>query len=159
MATSTAGENYVVQMIGSLYDSIEATYGRLTTRLYRALRPRPVKAAAPMRLRKLCCIPYAVVYIATFLLAVAEIILIIISAEDLGSWEETEIDLNRLILQCIIVIAVILGVIAVTNIHIIARAIITLVFSQRAQLQSCVSKNTVVQSEGYLQVLFSWEKA
>ena len=62
VTTSTGGENSVIQMIGSLYDNIEATYGTLTTRLYRAFRPRPVKSSTPLRLRKLCCIPYAALY-------------------------------------------------------------------------------------------------
>ena len=35
----------MVQIIGSLYDSLEATYGTFATRLYRAFRPRPVKSS------------------------------------------------------------------------------------------------------------------
>ena len=83
MTTSTGGENSVIQMIGSLYDNIEATYGTLTTRLYRAFRPRPVKSSTPLRLRKLCCIPYAALYMFSFVLVLAEIVLIIMSAEGL----------------------------------------------------------------------------
>lgn len=41
MSSTTGGENSVVQMIGSLYDSIENHYGTLATRLYRAFRPKP----------------------------------------------------------------------------------------------------------------------
>ena len=83
VTTSTGGENSVIQMIGSLYDNIEATYGTLTTRLYRAFRPRPVKSSTPLRLRKLCCIPYAALYMFSFVLVLAEIVLIIMSAEGL----------------------------------------------------------------------------
>ena len=41
VGTTTAGESSVVQMIGSLYDAIEADYGVFSTRLYRAFRPKP----------------------------------------------------------------------------------------------------------------------
>ena len=43
VSRSTRGENSVVQMIGSLLDSIEADYGVFATRIYRALRPKPRK--------------------------------------------------------------------------------------------------------------------
>lgn len=39
ISNTTGGEHYVSQMLGSLYDSIEADYGALATRLYRAFRP------------------------------------------------------------------------------------------------------------------------
>ena len=44
MSRSTRGENSVVQMIGSLLDSIEGDYGVVATRLYRAFRPKPSKS-------------------------------------------------------------------------------------------------------------------
>ncbi len=44
VSRSTRGENSVVQMIGSLLDSIEADYGVVATRLYRAFRPKPSKS-------------------------------------------------------------------------------------------------------------------
>ena len=53
----------MVQIIGSLYDSLETTYGTFATRLYRAFRPRPVKSSSASVLRKLCCVPYAYLYI------------------------------------------------------------------------------------------------
>lgn len=43
VSRSTRGENSVVQMIGSLLDSIEADYGVVASRLYRAFRPKPGK--------------------------------------------------------------------------------------------------------------------
>ena len=41
VSTSAGTENSVIQIIGSLYDSLEATYGTFATRLYRAFRPKP----------------------------------------------------------------------------------------------------------------------
>ena len=41
VSTSAGTENSVIQIIGSLYDSLENTYGTFATRLYRAFRPKP----------------------------------------------------------------------------------------------------------------------
>ena len=62
VGTTTAGENAVVQMVGSLYDAIEADYGSLPTRLFRAFRPKPTKSTSPWRWRQLCCLPYFVIF-------------------------------------------------------------------------------------------------
>jgi ankyrin repeat-rich membrane spanning protein len=43
VSSTTGGENSVVQMLGSLYDSIETDYGAFATRLYRAFRPKSGK--------------------------------------------------------------------------------------------------------------------
>ena len=43
VSSTTGGENSVVQMLGSLYDSIENDYGAFPTRLYRAFRPKSGK--------------------------------------------------------------------------------------------------------------------
>jgi hypothetical protein len=40
VSSTTGGENSVVQMLGSLYDSIENDHGAFPTRLYRAFRPK-----------------------------------------------------------------------------------------------------------------------
>lgn len=41
VSSTTPGESTIVQMIGSLYDSIEKDFGSISTRLYRAFRPKP----------------------------------------------------------------------------------------------------------------------
>ena len=63
VSRSTRGENSVVQMIGSLLDSIEADYGSVATRLYRAFRPKPIKSTSPWRFRRICCAPYAAIFL------------------------------------------------------------------------------------------------
>lgn len=45
ISSTAQGENTLVQMIGSLYDSIEKDYGSISTRLYRAFRPKPCESA------------------------------------------------------------------------------------------------------------------
>lgn len=41
VSSTTPGESTIIQMIGSLYDSIEKDFGSISTRLYRAFRPKP----------------------------------------------------------------------------------------------------------------------
>ncbi|GLH12022.1 Uncharacterized protein GBIM_16697 [Gryllus bimaculatus] len=67
VSSTTGGENSVVQMLGSLYDSIENDYGALATRLYRAFRPKPLKSTSSWKWRRLCCLPYAIIFELSFL--------------------------------------------------------------------------------------------
>ena len=83
VSTSAGAENSVIQILGSLYDSLEMTYGTFATRLYRAFRPKAAKSNAPSVLRRLCCVPYAYLYILSYLLVLAEIILIVMRADGL----------------------------------------------------------------------------
>lgn len=62
VGTTAAGENAVVQMVGSLYDSVENDYGSLSTRLYRAFRPKPDKSTTTWKWRRLCCLPYVIIF-------------------------------------------------------------------------------------------------
>merc|ERR1719369_1116685 len=77
VSASAGGENSVIQMVGSLYDSIENTYGKITTRLYRAFQPSPVGSSAGLTLKKFCCVPYAIIYLFSLILLLVEIILIV----------------------------------------------------------------------------------
>lgn len=62
VGTTAAGENAVVQMVGSLYDSIENDFGLLSTRLYRSFRPKPDKSTTKWKWRHLCCLPYIIIF-------------------------------------------------------------------------------------------------
>lgn len=94
ISTTVVGENSVVQMLGSLYSCIESDYGVVSTRLFRAFRPKPGKLAncyqrscfgwpssyhllklifcfpesstSDWKWRKLCCIPYFVIFLMCF---------------------------------------------------------------------------------------------
>merc|ERR1719341_2704232 len=55
--STAAGENSVVQMLGSLFDEVEGCYGVFATRFYRAFRPKSQNNASPERYRSLCCVP------------------------------------------------------------------------------------------------------
>lgn len=62
VGTTSVGENAVVQMVGSLYDSIEKDYGSMVTRLYRAFRPKMATSTSSWKWRHVCCLPYIVIF-------------------------------------------------------------------------------------------------
>jgi ankyrin repeat-rich membrane spanning protein len=181
VVTSAGGQNSVTQMIGSLLDAVEAQYGTLATRLYRAFRPQPVTPSAPRRLRRLCCIPYIIVYLACFFGMLAGIVLLCLlvhpaeeedrltiptmpPAAEGGAPRDTADVVNlvnvpsryakeEILLGIIIFIGVVVGIVLVANLYTIGNAVQALVFSQRKQLQKAVAAHDVVKSEGYLQAV------
>jgi len=156
--TSAGAENSVIQIIGSLYDSLEHTYGKFSTRLYRAFRPNPVKSTSPQRQRKLCCIPYSALYVFSYIILVLEVFIVIVKIElHHGTMELNESltssNIDQILLVLAILLGIILGLIIVSNIYTIGRVLNAIIFSQRTHLQRAVSKHDAVQSEGYLQAV------
>ncbi|KAK7023667.1 hypothetical protein SK128_026823 [Halocaridina rubra] len=70
-SSTAAGENSVVQMLGSLFDMVEREYGMFATRFYRAFRPKPQGSSSPWKYRRLCCMPYIVIFFVTLICLVA----------------------------------------------------------------------------------------
>ncbi|XP_050730432.1 kinase D-interacting substrate of 220 kDa B-like isoform X8 [Eriocheir sinensis] len=64
-SSTAAGENSVVQMLGSLFNMVEREYGMFATRFYRAFRPKAQGASSPWKYRRLCGIPYVVIFFVT----------------------------------------------------------------------------------------------
>lgn len=56
VSSTTGGENSVVQMLGSLYDSIENDYGAFPTRLYRAFRPKSGNCVKDLMVNIVCVV-------------------------------------------------------------------------------------------------------
>ncbi|XP_068222822.1 kinase D-interacting substrate of 220 kDa B-like isoform X3 [Palaemon carinicauda] len=74
-SSTAAGENSVVQMLGSLFDMVEREYGMFATRFYRAFRPKPQGTSAPWKYRRLCCMPYIVIFFVTLICLVTVIVI------------------------------------------------------------------------------------
>ena len=161
------GQNSVTQMIGSLYDAIEDHHGLMATRLYRAFCPKPLKSTSSSRLRKICCIPYVVIYLVGTLLTMTSVVLLTYYALTL---EQTRTTLERSgnrtssaitnsdddnLLYTIYSMVVIVSVLLIANIQTFVRCFKSLVFSHRKHLQSAVAKLDLVKSEGYLQAVKS----
>eukprot|EP00095_Tigriopus_kingsejongensis_P008494 snap_masked-scaffold18_size714446-processed-gene-6.15 protein:Tk08494 transcript:snap_masked-scaffold18_size714446-processed-gene-6.15-mRNA-1 annotation:"kinase d-interacting substrate of 220 kda-like isoform x2" len=175
--TSAGGQNSVTQMIGSLLDEIEGQYGRVASRLYRAFRPQPVHSSSPKRWRKLCCLPYFVIYMVCFGCSLAIIILLCLSVHQEAAPKElsksksnssvpfledplahsgiNQATRDGLILGFLVLFGVLVGVVLISNLYTLGNCFQSLIFSQRRQLQRMVARLDVVKSEGYLQAVKS----
>ncbi|XP_014470021.1 PREDICTED: kinase D-interacting substrate of 220 kDa isoform X2 [Dinoponera quadriceps] len=153
VGTTAAGEHAVVQMIGSLYDSIENDFGSLSTRLYRAFRPKPDKSTTTWRWRRLCCLPYIVIFEFCFCSLLVGLSVLTIYLMDISNDEMT---IDRVTSHIIMIaIALVLGISVVANLYTWSRTLRALVFSQRRHLQRSMSRLETLRSEGFIQSLKS----
>ncbi|XP_069672913.1 kinase D-interacting substrate of 220 kDa B isoform X3 [Periplaneta americana] len=157
VSSTTGGENSVVQMLGSLYDSIENDYGAFPTRLYRAFRPKSVKSTSSWRWRRMCCLPYVVIFEVGFLSSLAGISVLTLYLLTYETDPESEtVAIERTTAQVILVtIAVLLCVGVVANLYTWAQMFQALIFSQRRHLQRAIAHLDTLKSEGFLQALRS----
>ncbi|XP_076638415.1 ankyrin repeat-rich membrane spanning isoform X1 [Colletes latitarsis] len=153
VGTTAAGENAVVQMVGSLYDSIENDFGSLSTRLYRAFRPKPDKSTTTWKWRHLCCLPYIVIFEFCFCSLLVGISVLTVYLIDISSNEPTIEKVTAHIIM--ITVALILAVSVIANLYTWSRTLQALVFSQRRHLQRSISKLETLKSEGFIQTLRS----
>ncbi|XP_025602086.2 kinase D-interacting substrate of 220 kDa B isoform X3 [Athalia rosae] len=151
VGTTSAGENAVVQMVGSLYDSIESDYGSLATRLYRAFRPKMAKSTSSWKWRRVCCLPYIVIFeicFGAFLLGISILTIYLI-----GVTSSVHI-IERVTAHVILLtVALLLSVGIIANLYTWSRMLQAVVFSQRRHLQRSISKLETLKSEGFIQTL------
>ncbi|CAH0555430.1 unnamed protein product [Brassicogethes aeneus] len=151
VSSTAGGENSIVQMIGSLYDAIENEYGAVATRLFRAFKPKPEKSSSSWTWRKVCCLPYVIVFEVAFvclLLGVCALTLYLLKINAGAN------DKNNFTLQVIcICTALLLGVTAIANMYTWSKLLRTIFLSQRRHLQKTISKLETLKSEGFLQSL------
>ncbi|XP_066149832.1 kinase D-interacting substrate of 220 kDa B [Euwallacea fornicatus] len=156
VSSTTGGENSVVQMIGSLYDSIESHYGTLATRLYRAFKPKPVKSSSTWTWRKMCCLPYVIIFEITFCMIVVGLNALTFYLKRVSS-EQTDtaaFGITKSSLEIILIIAaLLLAVATIANAYTWSKLFVSVLFSQRRHLQRSISKLDTLKSEGFLQTL------
>ncbi|KAL6261471.1 hypothetical protein P5V15_006561 [Pogonomyrmex californicus] len=153
VGTTAAGENAVVQMVGSLYDSIENDFGSLSTRLYRAFRPKPDKSTTTWKWRRLCCLPYIIIFEFCFCSLLVGISVLTVYLIDISS-DVSKIE--RVTAHIIMIaIALVLAISIIANLYTWSRTLQALVFSQRRHLQRSISKLETLKSEGFIQSLRS----
>ncbi|KMQ97513.1 kinase d-interacting substrate [Lasius niger] len=153
VGTTAAGENAVVQMVGSLYDSIENDFGLLSTRLYRAFRPKPDKSTTKWKWRHLCCLPYIIIFEFCFCSLLVGLSVLTVYFIDMSSDEPT---IDRVTAHIIMItIGLVLAVSIIANLYTWSRTLRALVFSQRRHLQRSISKLETLKSEGFIQTLRS----
>ncbi|XP_018338042.1 PREDICTED: kinase D-interacting substrate of 220 kDa isoform X2 [Trachymyrmex septentrionalis] len=153
VGTTAAGENAVVQMVGSLYDSIENDYGSLSTRLFRAFRPKPDKSTTTWKWRHLCCLPYVVIFEFCLCSLLVGISILTVYLIDISNDKST---IERVTAHIIMIsIALVLAISIIANLYTWSRTLQALVFSQRRHLQRSISKLETLKSEGFIQTLKS----
>ncbi|XP_011877239.1 PREDICTED: kinase D-interacting substrate of 220 kDa isoform X3 [Vollenhovia emeryi] len=153
VGTTAAGENAVVQMVGSLYDSIENDYGSLATRLYRAFRPKPDKSTTTWKWRRLCCLPYVIIFEFCLCSLLVGISILTVYLIDISNDKPT---IERVTAHIIMIsIALVLAISIIANLYTWSRTLQALVFSQRRHLQRRISKLETLKSEGFIQTLKS----
>ncbi|XP_025196878.1 kinase D-interacting substrate of 220 kDa isoform X2 [Melanaphis sacchari] len=152
VSSTTSGESTIIQMIGSLYDSIEKDFGSISTRLYRAFRPKSVKLTSPWKWRKLCCMPNIILFEISFLCALLVTLIIAMNNGTLTFINDFSIDkaIGNVILFCcgMFILLLLIG-----NLYTFSQLLQSLVFSQRKQLRRATSRLDTLKSEGFIQAL------
>ncbi|KAL9922482.1 ankyrin repeat-rich membrane spanning isoform 5-T8 [Glossina fuscipes fuscipes] len=136
-SASPTGEGAVAHMLASLFEAIETHYGWLSTRLYRAFRPKPLKITAGWRWRRMCCIPIVIIFelgLISFMVGISLVVAYFMHS----STAEQERILVFIYVICVVLISIIC-----TNLHVLAKALGALFISQGRHL-----KRTVRSSEG-----------
>ncbi|KAL1500913.1 hypothetical protein ABEB36_006332 [Hypothenemus hampei] len=148
VSSSTGAESPVVEMIASLYDSIEGHYGTLATRLFRAFKPKPVKSSSSWTWRKMCCLPYVVIFETAFCVLIMGLAALTFYLKQLDSTvAKSSLEI------ALIVAALLLAITAVANAYTWGKLFMSLLFSQRRHVQRSISNMEVVKSVGFLQAL------
>ncbi|KAI5733867.1 hypothetical protein M8J76_017093 [Diaphorina citri] len=154
VSSTAGGENYIVQMIGSLYDSLERDCGSVSTRLFRALQPKAIKSSTG-RWRSVCCVPYVIIFELSLACALIAASIFVIHRREMSlapahkSLDDTEASVFGFGALLVVLLSVLF------NLPIFGRLFQSLLFSQRTQLQRTVSNLDTLKSEGFLQALRS----
>uniref|UniRef100_A0A336K7B2 CSON004305 protein n=2 Tax=Culicoides sonorensis TaxID=179676 RepID=A0A336K7B2_CULSO len=131
------GEQAVGLMLASMLDEIERHYGTVSTRLYRALRPKQHDNITKLRFRRMCCIPIVFLF-ELFLISVGGgicLLVIYYTHQEFKDYEQSAL---------LIVIYIIGGVLLaalVANFHIMTRLVSALFISQASHLKRLTKSN------------------
>lgn len=136
-SAAASGESAIGLMLGSLYDAIEAHYGALPTRLFRALRPRPVKSSslANWRFRRMCCMPLILLFeMAVFVLLAGLGLLLVLNHET--DFDKEAVKITLYFLGSVLLVALI------GNLRTVVKVAQSLCFSQGRQLRRVMQRST-----------------
>lgn len=125
------GEQAIGLMMASMLDAIENHYGSISTRLYRALKPKLYESMTKIRFRRMCCIPIVFLFELTiFSIGTAICLLIIYYTHS----ELNDLQKSALLITLYVAAAVLLAG-TVANFHIITRLVTSLFISQASHLK------------------------
>uniref|UniRef100_A0AAG5DLJ4 KAP NTPase domain-containing protein n=1 Tax=Anopheles atroparvus TaxID=41427 RepID=A0AAG5DLJ4_ANOAO len=128
------GDTAVAHMLASLFDAIESHYGSLATGLYRAFRPKPLKASGGWKWRKMCCMPVVIMFELGMLGILATASLSIV-------YSEYRLDGREEIAVTIYVLLGFLLAGAIANLHAWSKLIGALFMSQGKHLKRAFNSN------------------
>ncbi|XP_046390035.1 kinase D-interacting substrate of 220 kDa B isoform X2 [Ischnura elegans] len=148
VSNTTGGESSVVQMVASLYDAIEADYGAIPTRLYRAFRPRPLRATSSWRWRRVCCLPYVVIVVFTMMCFVALALCLSIYLRDIDSLTDPSSTERVSLVSTMSALGAVILVSILVNLRTWGRMAKALIFPHRTHLQRALRAATSNSSSG-----------
>ncbi|XP_026841391.1 kinase D-interacting substrate of 220 kDa isoform X6 [Drosophila persimilis] len=131
-SASPTGDGAVAHMLAALLGALESHYGWLATRLYRAFRPKCLKADVGWRWRRMCCIPIVVIFELALVTLVTGISLIVAYFTYANAKEREQIQV------VLYVVAAILGTLICTHLHVLAKVCVALFTSHIRQLKRAV---------------------
>ncbi|XP_032590955.1 kinase D-interacting substrate of 220 kDa isoform X1 [Drosophila grimshawi] len=134
-SASPTGDGAVAHMLAALLEAIESHYGWLSTRLYRAFRPKCLKMDVGWRWRRMCCLPIVLLFELGLITLVAGISLTIAYFTYATAAEREKI------LVAIYVIAAVLVTLICTHLHVLAKICGSLFISHKRQLKRAVRSN------------------
>lgn len=127
-SAAASGESAIGLMLSSLFDAIETHYGALPTRLFRALRPRPVKSSTGWRFRRMCCMPLILLFeMALFVLLTGLGLLLVLNHET--GFDKEAVKITLYFLGSVLLVAVI------GNLRTWVKVVQSLFFSQGRQVR------------------------
>ncbi|CAB3376203.1 Hypothetical predicted protein [Cloeon dipterum] len=145
LSAAAGREASLMNLIGSIYDALEKDYGTWAPRLYRAFRPEPMRST--WQWRRLCCLPYFVIWLMLYTCA-------LLLALGIGFWLRASSNKNEIetwsIQAAVVTLGLVLSVAIVANLFTVGRAIQSLVLSQKRQLQNAISNS---KGEGFIHQL------
>lgn len=131
------GEGAMVHMLTSLFEVIERDYGLVSTRLFRAFRPRPFKSNSGWRFRRFCCFPNILLFEVTLLTFIATACLGLYCLLD-SSQSISDSNLTVVLMALGLGLAIILT----ANVQSLGRATVSLIFGPKHHLQNAIKNNS-----------------
>ncbi|CAG0880463.1 unnamed protein product [Cyprideis torosa] len=144
VSSNSSGLQSIVEMISSLYSSIERECGSLSVRMYRVFKPLPVHSSSQWKFRKLCCVPSFV------FLEVTLVICIVLGSLGVAYASEAETERQHT-LTALVAVGVLLGMVVVSNASVFSRLLMSLCFGSTRTLRKAVSP--LLPTDGHMPAL------
>lgn len=129
--TPQKAEQAIGLMIASLIDKLEDHYGVVSTRLYRALRPKHLEQSNKWKFRRTCCVPIVLLFELTILLLGLEICLLVIyyTRDDLSEIQKSTVPIVMYVVAATLFAAIL------ANFHSLAKLVSSLIIPPASRVK------------------------